>query len=367
MARRDKLNIWAASGEVTDPDLDIHHPGGTGSPTKYEDGWIVEKEPHQWANFLYKKQSSIMTNTGKQGTHAADDVAPKSLSIGWKNDKQVVYRNGVWEESLGNMTPTEFENLRILWENNLAAHKDVAFAHQLTAAQVGTYTKTEFQNLPTILDAPAHIARRDNPHNETAVQIGTLPTSGGSFTGEVTIPSVALPVSVKITERRIGIPSKHIQLEESDTPVIVRSLYTNYSYEILIDTRTLPIVTMRRNHPYMSPEPSAIWLTSSGGHSTVGAGSLTFDKVSGGEINITPVGMLLEAGNTYLLDDLAYLTTGGTCTYILDGVFTVFTGVSTTTDLKLFAGSGKRIRDIRIWSSVLSEKQIAHLKSVATI
>ena len=52
---RKTLRVWASSttSEVTDPDLDVNHPGGQGGNQKYEKGWIVEKEPHQWANFIY--------------------------------------------------------------------------------------------------------------------------------------------------------------------------------------------------------------------------------------------------------------------------------------------------------------------------
>lgn len=67
---RNSLRVWASSTDaiVTDPDLDVNHPGGQGGNNKYEHGWVVEKEPHQWANFIYNNVDVSIKELLENGT-----------------------------------------------------------------------------------------------------------------------------------------------------------------------------------------------------------------------------------------------------------------------------------------------------------
>lgn len=362
MSRRTSLPVWARSGAVKDPDLDPTHPGGTGGPGKYEKGWIVEKEPHQWSNFIYQEQTQFLADIARQGTYAAGYIRAKPWAVGWLNGKQMVFRGGVWEESFGNLSPTELTDLINSESSKLTSHAAITMAHSLTAAQVGTYTKTEVNNSAPVLGVPAHIARVDNPHVETAAQIGTLPTSGGAFTGEVTIPSIKLPNNAKVTQATLTYGTGEFKLDETIYPVKFKSPYNGNIYEAVISEETFPLIKTKYNPEYTVPEPSAVWLFNREGYSTLGYGDFAYDQLAGAPLSITTTGMMIDAASTYLLDDLAFLSQGGTCAYILDGVFKVFTGVSTIRDLKAFVGSGKRVRNVQIWSTILTPKQIAHIK-----
>lgn len=367
MARRSRLQLWARSGEVSDPDLDPDHPSGNGGAGKYEHGWIVEKEPHQWANFLYKSQADFQLESGTQGTPSTAFAVHKPTAIAWLNEKQVVLVGGIWQESLSNMDSVTFTNTNQTWLANLTAHKAITWAHELTAAQVGTYTKTEVNAFSINTAVPDHIAARGNVHNLTATQVGSVSSLGGIFTGEVKFPSIKLPQGVYIGEDTFGTVGKYFKLYDTDLPLWVKSAFTNNLEEIVLDEATFKVVKAKYTPEYIAPEPTSILLANQTVYSTQTVGDFSFTQGTGSNIDVNAVGLLLDAGNTYLFDDLLYLKNGGTILYIKDGVFFSFTGSITSKDMKAFFGTGIRIRNIRIWPRVLTTKQIAHLQSIPTV
>lgn len=367
MARRSGLQLWARSGEVTDPDLDPTHPSGNGGAGKYEHGWIVEKEPHQWANFLYQSQADFQMESGQQGTPSTSFTVNKPKAIAWLNEKQVVLVGSVWQESLSNVDANSFTSTVSIWTNNLTQHKAITWAHGLTAAQVGTYTKTEVNAFSINTAVPNHIAARGNVHNLTATQVGSVSALGGIFTGEVKFPSIKLPQGVYIGENNFGTVGKYFKLYDTDLPLWVKSAFTNNLEEIILDETTFKVVKAKYTPEYIAPEPTSVLLANQTVYSTQTVGDFNFTQGTGSNIDVNAVGLLLDAGNTYLFDDLLYLKNGGTILYTKDGIFFSFTGSITSKDMKAFFGTGIRIRNIRIWPRVLTAKQIAHLQSIPTV
>ena len=89
---RKTLRVWASSAtsEVTDPDLDVNHPGGQGGNQKYEKGWIVEKEPHQWANFIYNNIDVSLKELLEAGSLNWDNT------VNYKKDSLVIYNEELY-------------------------------------------------------------------------------------------------------------------------------------------------------------------------------------------------------------------------------------------------------------------------------
>lgn len=366
MTRRTKLLFWARSGEVTDPDLDPTHPSGNGGPDKYINGWIVEKEPHQWANFLYGSQVAFQMESGQQGTPVTTFATHKDLSIAWLSDKQVVRYQGAWVESFSNYSPTEYNNLISSGNTSLANHIATTYSHQLTAEQVNTYIKSVVDT--KLLPIPNHIAMRGNTHNLTAIQVGTIPSIGGEFTGLVELPSAALPASVKLTPSTFGTSSKYFKLVNNELIVVVNSAYTSGQDECLISEATFPLIKAKYTPRFIAPEPSSVFLANiNNPFPSNGFGDFEFVRGTGGALSITSVGLLLESGNTYYYEDLFFLKNGGTATAIVDGVFQHYSGVSNTKDLVAFIGAGKRFRNLQIWPFLLTTEQILHLTSVTVV
>ena len=156
---RKTLRVWASSAtsEVTDPDLDVNHPGGQGGNQKYEKGWIVEKEPHQWANFIYNNIDVSLKELLEAGSLNWDNT------VNYKKDSLVIYNEELYratEPNIGKIpssliswevvpyqTASSYEAFLLMYQNTLATHKGkvgpTLNPHNDTASKVSTYTITE--------------------------------------------------------------------------------------------------------------------------------------------------------------------------------------------------------------------------------
>lgn len=193
MTQRLKFNFpWAQDGEVADPDLDTTAPSFIAD--RYADlGWEAEKPPNEWQNFLSQISdlkiisllfggiaefdSSVVYQVGAVATQ--NGVVRINTASGWEDIidiKQVDYLNDV-------------NNLKSLYDNHLAATNP----HQDTVETLTdkSYTKTQ---IDTDFGDPTdprtivyHKLQTGRVHQETPQQLGTLPTSGGKFTGPVSL------------------------------------------------------------------------------------------------------------------------------------------------------------------------------------
>lgn len=193
MTQRLKFKFpWAQDGEVTDPDLDTAAPSFIAN--RYADlGWEVEKPPNEWQNFLSQISdlkiisllfggiaefdSSVTYQVG--AVSSLNGVVRVNTSTGWEEImdlKQVDYLNDV-------------SNLKSIYDNHLAATNP----HQDTVDTITdkTYSKTaiddDFGSPTDPRTIVYHKLQMGRVHQETPEQLGTLPTSGGKFTGPVSL------------------------------------------------------------------------------------------------------------------------------------------------------------------------------------
>ena len=193
MTQRLKFKFpWAQDGEVTDPDLDTTAPSFIAN--RYADsGWEVEKPPNEWQNFLSQISdlkiisllfggiaefdSSVTYPVG--AVSSLNGVVRVNTPTGWEEImdlKQVDYLNDV-------------SNLKSIYDNHMAATNP----HQDTVDTITdkTYSKTTIDNAFGSPTDPRtivyHKLQMGRVHQETPEQLGTLPTSGGTFTGPVSL------------------------------------------------------------------------------------------------------------------------------------------------------------------------------------
>lgn len=197
----DLSQIWASNGEATDPDLDTTHP--IFQPNKYIKGWKVEKEPHQWQNFLYQisdeklllvAQEQILEwesdiGYAKNGITRKGDKLYKNVSGAVSTGKDPTTETSVWNEVLS-MDSAGVVTAVTTLTNTLNAHLAVDNPHKDNIHDIGGYESGEIDKFFGDPNNPATIVYHENQtggkvHGETPAQVGTLPTSGGAFTGDV--------------------------------------------------------------------------------------------------------------------------------------------------------------------------------------
>lgn len=325
--RRTLLRVWADTGTAVDPDLDELHPSGNGGAGKYELGWVVEKEPHQWANFIYQTQTGAQYDFARYGLSPRESLDYKLGALSWSAGGITVKMDTAWHRSFGTYTKAEAEGYKTLWTNNLAAHA----------------------------------ARTDHPHQETAEQIGTVPYTGGGFSGEVfyrggfqvggaqwkhytTIADVWFLSS--------AIQKGFVATEEA-------SFYNGVSTsELLLQDKIIQYETEFGN-TFATPEEDAFWPMRTNPYSLSGIGSLS---VTGGDEQVTfgKFGLLLEPTKDYLLEDISLVNYQGCMTALVNGVGVIKKTSLGTTNLRSIFGSGVSICDIKIWGYQLTDAQLAN-------
>lgn len=196
MALRPKLNrVWTSNNSVARRD-----PGDA----KYLQGWIAEIPTYQVLNYLQYKVDTTMLAQAERGIFEwGNDVSYGVGSLAWDETNKTIYVCTVtnpsktlapsanpsqWSPSSIQVSRANYDSIVSAINNHIANR---ANPHQVTAAQVGTYNRTEMDALVATYQAmvQAHVTDYNNPHKLTAVQVGAVPVTGGEYTGEVTMPT----------------------------------------------------------------------------------------------------------------------------------------------------------------------------------
>lgn len=321
--RRSTLGVWATDGVVVDPDLDGSHPSGTGGAGKYSLGWIVEKEPHQWANFIYQAQTSTMATAATHGLLPASYVSYKVGSVSWYSDRMCVVADGRWHESFATYSYAEATGLLGYWSSSLTQHKD----------------------------------NRQNPHENTAIQVGTIPSVGGVFTGEVNYSTILRVVGAVFYS---PVPTRDVFVNAQGKGFVAKDVasYTNGTniFDLYLDNSFLEH-DLEVERLFVTPQPDAIWELVNSPYALRGVGELA---ISEGEVIFNQAGLLLESGKQYLLSDLALVGTQGCLIAKVNGVAIRKVAPLGTTDLLAVFGAGNSVANIKIWCYKLTEQQFAN-------
>lgn len=196
MALRPKLNrVWTSNNSIARRD-----PGDA----KYLQGWVAEIPTYQVLNYLQYKVDTTMLAQAERGIFEwGNDVSYGVGSLAWDETNKTIYVCTVtnpsktlapsanpsqWSPSSIQVSRTNYDSIVNAINTHIANR---ANPHQVTAAQVGTYNRAEMDALVANYQAmvQAHVTDYNNPHKLTAVQVGAVPVEGGTYTGEVTMPT----------------------------------------------------------------------------------------------------------------------------------------------------------------------------------
>lgn len=210
---RPTYKIWADSpyAAVKDPDLDDAHPSGEGGPGKYAKGWVVETEPHEWANFVVQQADINFGQLLTQGNLTWDATVDYLVgSLVYYGDRTwsclVANKNqapadgsAYWESYFANLSLATWTTMVAQFTSSLNDHiaqkGPTANVHNTTVTQAGGYTKQEINDkfgVPST-GISNHLNDFNNPHGLTLAQVNCLPAAtGGTFGGLVTVYKMGL-------------------------------------------------------------------------------------------------------------------------------------------------------------------------------
>lgn len=191
MTQRLKFKFpWAQDGEVTDPDLDTTAPSFIAN--RYADmGWEAEKPPNEWQNFLTQISDLKIMSLLFSGVAEFDSsVTYQTGAVSVLNGVVQIKVASGWEQIL-DMKTVDYLNdvaaLKLIYDNHMAATNP----HQDTVETLTDKSRTK-EYLDTAFGSPTdpqtivyHKLQQGRVHQETPEQVGTLPISGGAFTGPV--------------------------------------------------------------------------------------------------------------------------------------------------------------------------------------
>lgn len=193
MALRPKLNrVWTSANSVLRRD-----PGDA----KYIQGWVSEIPTFQVLNYLqYKVDTTLLAQAERGIFEWGSDITYGLGSVVWcENDKKIYVstvgspdKTKAPNTNLAHWSPSSIQVPRASYDAILAAINshiaNKSNPHNLSAAQLGSYTKAETDALVAQYQALvlAHSSNKNNPHGVTALQVGAVPATGGTYTGDVT-------------------------------------------------------------------------------------------------------------------------------------------------------------------------------------
>lgn len=381
---RKTLRVWASStnSEVTDPDLDINHPGGQGGNQKYEKGWIVEKEPHQWANFIYNNVDVSIEELLETSSLSWDNT------VKYQKNSLIVYNEELYRATADNIG--KVPNLLVDWEivpyqtadsfgaflrmyyQVLASHKGQKGAmnpHHDTAGGVDTYTKSETDaKIKVVQDELDNHEAQVNPHNLTATDVNCLDDKqGGHFTGIVTYGT-----GIKFGTQENGIDNDGI-FDPKDSLSIVNNVpYQKTSKQEVVTDKSYNRINMKYNFQFALPDVDVL-IALTGNLNSLSEGNYTLSYGRSSVLNYTDrsgsaavaqadepafgeMGLYLTTDTVFLFSGLMSGTTATMC-YELNNETIIKTVDVSSDNLIDYVGTSGQVRNIQIWFTPLSAKQ----------
>ena len=190
---RPKLNrIWTSTNANLRRD-----PGDA----KYIQGWISEIPTYQVLNYLQYKVDTTLLALAERGIFEwGSDVTYGLASVVWDETDKRIYVSTVGapdktkapSANSAHWTPSSIQVSRASYDSIVAAIKahiaDVTGnPHKLTAGRLNAYNKNETDAIVAQYRALvlAHSSDKNNPHGVTATQTGAVPSTGGTYSGDV--------------------------------------------------------------------------------------------------------------------------------------------------------------------------------------
>lgn len=414
-SRYSRLNYnWASdpSSLVVDPDDDVDHPSGEGGNNKYIKGWVVETEPHEWENYVLKRQEDIEMEKLINGWEVSQDtVSYRFGAIALYNGIPQMYVSVVefvnpliHEDDVSNLyaeyldylqhegetvdlfadedwTPVlaykldDYNGFLNSMRNAYSTHLSALNPHADNITAIGGYTQTEINsNLGVVSsDLSTHKGLTNNPHDNDAIEVGTLFTTGGTFTGQVNyrifIPFGAAPLGGEVTfdsdkflvardqESAIGLGTGNYHLGGRWERILCANTYADFaaSYNAYIK---LPTPDLKVDMKYdMKSDHTLVTFTR---NSSVGYTDRTGNANTAG-VNVPPFELsgLKLTGATSIKVSMPQLlgATEGTIAYVLNDVLVVKDVHFLSEELTYYFGTTGNVRCFQYWAKRLTPGQ----------
>ena len=382
---RDTKRIWASSpyAAITDPDLNTNHPGGEGGNKKYETGWVVEKEPHQWANFIYNNVDISLAETLQNGTLFWES------GVTYKESSIVVYNEVLYRATATNtnkvpnllvswevvpyQTASSYEAFLLMYQNTLTTHKGkvgpTLNPHNDTAGKVGTYTIAETNaKIKVVQDDLDNHEAQANPHNLNAANVGCLnKVTGGHFTG-----TVVYGAGIKFGTQEYGIDNDGLYRPNDSFSIVNNVPYQKTSQREIVTDTSYNRINIKHNFKFSVPDED-VKIMLVGDLSSLSEGNYTISYGRSSVLNYTnragaaataaidepafgEMGLILTADTIFLFSGLMS-GTAATMSYVLNNVTIVKTADVTSDNLIDYVGTSGQVRNIQIWFTPLSAEQ----------
>lgn len=200
MTKRFLYNkTWAQDGVKADPDLDTTDPSYIAD--RYANvGWKAEKPPEQWQNFLTnitdEKFADNLISLGVPAWESHNLLKNGALSYSPDNSEIRIGVGGTgWDATVSGTSSGYTSSINSL-QNKYNIHTKATNPHNDTVDNIigGTYLSKDvdswFGSQTDNRTIVWHKLQTGAVHKETPAQVGTLPSTGGTFTGAVSFDTV---------------------------------------------------------------------------------------------------------------------------------------------------------------------------------
>ena len=218
--------IWAVNGARYDPGMQ-----------KYAQGWTAEIPTYEVLNFLqYRIDTALLAATQRGVPEWGSDMKYEKGALVWDNVNSTIYTAKVaspnqqlrpsenseqWAISATQFSMEQYHGLQGMINAHMA---DKGNPHGVTADQANTYTKAVIDQKVGVVasDIAAHAGRKDNPHGVKAEQIGAVPSSGGTYTGQVTFATGEVRINPGAGDHTVKATADRVVLHSGTTELGIR-------------------------------------------------------------------------------------------------------------------------------------------------
>ena len=380
---------WGSDGAafVVDPETDAGHPSGQGGAGKTAKGWVVESEPEEWENYNIKLRADRELSKLQAGMTLWDEEVSYKLGA-------ITRAAGIQYVSLqaGNLNkapasnPTWWSEIKFkTWDDYVATVSAMVsshtshtthgvIAHGETIGQIGGSTKAYIDNALTAVDniRLAHVPRTDNPHVDTAINIGTLPTSGGDFTGRVNYTDgIVVGTNNELMQNSTTFVS--FKSNAGAIGIGIGDYQDGGRWQNIFTAASFPVLNAIYHNKFVMPTPDLHFPLMNNLLPVNSVGSVVFKRAATlaytdrsntaqtAAVN-TPafelLGMKLTAGQSAIITASGLIgSTEGCISYTLNGAVVVQDIHFTNNDLISYVGTSGNVKNFRVWSQRLTPRQ----------
>ena len=391
MTNRNSIAVgWATdvAAFVVDPETDTTHPSGEGGPGKTARGWDTETEPEEWENYIIKMRDTRIITIAQNGRVPWDEDVYYKLGsltyysgilyvaiLGSNHNKNPVTQTTYW-------APVKFTTAAA-YMSTLADMQNKFTVHTIAGVNAhgddivaigGNYATAIDAQVKVVSDGlAAHVPRVDNPHVDTAIGIGTLPTTGGDFTGQVNylqnlsvgtncelMANISTFVAFRSNAGAIGVGVADYHLGGRWQHIFTVASFPSIN-QLYHPTFVLPKPDL--HFPFMSNLSAINSATDTVAFTRAATLSYT-DRSNNAQtaaINAPAFetsGLKLAAGTSMLITSPGLFGARDGCiSYTLNGAVVVKDIQFTSPDLAAYFGSSGNVKNFRVWSVRLTPRQ----------